>query len=249
VDDLRVEHDGAVLRLTLNAPQYLNAFTTPMVHALADEILGASGVRVAVISGVGRAFSSGARLSKDGANTGILDAAFRLVTAMTTAPFPVIASVDGPAVGIGCSIALAADIVVASERSYFLQAFIRIGLMPDGGATALLAASIGRAQALWLALSGEPISARSAVDRGLIASCIPDRDHAETVQHLVEQLASGPTLAYARTKAAVNLASLPQITNALELERAAQIVLQQSNDYREGVAAFTEKRPAAFRGD
>lgn len=246
--DLEISEDGAVLRLTLNAPERLNAVDTPLIEAMSDAITSHRDVRVAVIRGAGGAFCSGAKLSEDGPNAGILDAAFRLMTAVTTAPFPVIAAVDGPAAGIGCSLALAADLTVASERSYFLQAFIRIGLMPDGGATELLSSSIGRAQALWLAMSGERMPARTALERGLIGACVPDDQFEESVEDLVQRCATGPTMALARTKMAINAASIPHFTRTLELERAGQTSLLSSEDYREGVTAFKAKRPALFHG-
>ncbi|MGM7698985.1 enoyl-CoA hydratase-related protein [Microbacterium sp. A84] len=249
MSELEVERADGVLRLTINAPEQLNAVDTALVHALADEIMRADNVRVAVISGAGTAFCSGARLSDGGPTPGFLDAASRLIQAITTAPYPVVAAVHGPAAGIGCSVALASDIVIASERAYFLQAFVRVGLMPDGGATELLAASIGRSQAMWLAMSGERLTATDALQRGLIAQCLPEEGFSNAVEQVVTRLAAGPTNALARTKTAINLASIPHLSRTLELERSSQTTLLGSADYREGVAAFAQKRTAEFRGE
>lgn len=247
-DELIVDSDGGVLRVTFNAPERLNSVDTPLVHALTDTFLAHRDARVAVIRGAGKAFCAGAKLSTGGPNPGILDAVTRLITAMTSTSYPIVAAVDGPAAGLGCSIALAADLVVASERSYFLQAFVHVGLMPDGGANELLAASIGRARTAWLAMSGEKLPATEAHVWGLIGSCVPDDKHEQAVESLVERLATGPTLALERTKKAINSAAIPTLARTLDYEAAAQTLLLGSDDYREGVAAFSAKRPARFTG-
>jgi len=248
MSELLVDRSDGVLRLTLNAPQFRNAVDTPLLHALADEILADTTPRVAVLRGAGGSFCAGARLSSSGPNPGFLDAAHRLVEALTSAPFPVIAAVDGPTAGVGCSIAYAADLVVAAERSYFLHAFVRIGLMPDGGGAELMAASLGRARALWLALTGARLAAEDAFTMGLIGACVPDDDFDATVEGLVDQLATGPTLGLAQTKAAINQASIPTLAATFDFENSAQTALLASDDYAEGVAAFLAKRTPRFQG-
>lgn len=246
--ELLVANDDGVLRITINAPERLNSLDTPLVHEIADAFLEHAEARVAVITGAGTAFCAGAKLSTDGPNPGILDAVTRLITAMTASSYPIVAGVDGPAAGLGCSIALAADLTVASARSYFLQAFVRVGLMPDGGAHELLSASIGRARASWLAMSGEKLPALEAHAWGLIAACLPDGEYADFLETLVQRLATGPTLALARTKKALNAVTMPGLARTLDYENAAQTLLLGSADYREGVAAFAAKRPAEFHG-
>ncbi|GAA3525309.1 enoyl-CoA hydratase [Aeromicrobium panaciterrae] len=245
--ELLVDCTDAVLRLTIDAPERLNAVDTPLVDALAEALLDHPDVRAAVLSGSGRAFSSGAKISAT-PNEGFLDAATRLVGAMTSARYPVVAAVDGPAAGFGCSIALAADLTVASQRSYFMLAFVKIGLMPDGGATALVAASVGRARAMRLAMLGEKLSAQQAQLEGLIAMCVPDDRFTDEVEALVTALSQGPTGALGRIKTAVNHASVPTLTSSLQLEHEFQDELQKTQDYREGTSAFKAKRQPEFRG-
>ena len=149
---------------------------------------------------------------------------------------------------MGCSAALACDLVVAAESASFLLAFARIGLMPDGGATATVAASVGRARAMRMALLGEAMPAREAYDAGLVSHIAPDADFDETVSKLVRRLVSGPPLAFAATKKAVNAATLPVLEDALERERTGQTVLLRTSDVAEGMRAFGEKRRPVFRG-
>lgn len=248
MSDILVDRTGGVLRITLNRPERLNSLDTAMVDAISDALADAQGVRVAVITGEGRAFCAGAVMAKDAVNPGILDAIDRIIHTITGAPFPVIAAVNGIAAGVGCSIAVASDLVVAKSSSYFLQAFINIGLMPDGAANELLAASVGRARAMKLVLGGEKLPAPEAEAMGLISHCVPDEEFDATVEALVEKFSNGPTLAYARTKAAVNAASIPTITQTLAREAEGQTALAATSDHAEGVAAFVEKRTASFTG-
>src|SRR5699024_1132548 len=144
----------------------------------------------------------------------------RFIRTIVASPRPVVARVNGPAAGIAMSIALSADLCIAAESAYFLQAFVNIGLMPDGGATELVSASIGRARAQQMALSGEKMPARDAADIGLISQSVPDDELDSVVDPLVSGLAAGPTLAYAQTKAAINANTLSHLVETLERELA-----------------------------
>jgi enoyl-CoA hydratase len=227
-----------------------------MADRLAEEVEQAAArddVRVVVLRGTGPAFSAGADLSGDNAHENFdvtsLDRANRIIRAITSLPKPCVAAVNGVAAGVGCSAALACDLVVAAESASFLLAFARIGLMPDGGATATVAASVGRARAMRMALLGEAMPAREAYDAGLVSHLVPDADFDQTVSQLVRRLAAGPPLAHAATKKAVNAATLDRLEDALERERAGQTVLLRTADVAEGMRAFGERRRAVFRGE
>ena len=178
IEGLLVEMQSDILRITFNRPDRLNSLSAEIVHVVADTIdaAPAQGARVVVLTGAGRAFSSGADVGADGAPPGLdtLDAGNRLVTSITLSPTPVVAAVNGIAAGIGCSIALAADLAIASESAGFMLAFTKIGLMPDGGASLFVPAAAGRARAMRMALLAEKISAKTAAEWGLIAEVVPD---------------------------------------------------------------------------
>lgn len=176
-----------------------------------------------------------------------LDAANRVATTVRDFPRPVIAAVNGAAAGVGVSLALACDLTVASESSYFLLAFTRIGLMPDGGATALVAASVGRARAMRMALLAERLPAAEALAAGLIADVYADDDFDARVDELAARLADGPVDAYAATKHAINATTLTELDGALGREFDGQMQLLAGPDFREGVRAFEQKRKADFR--
>jgi enoyl-CoA hydratase len=252
VDGLLVERGAGVLRITFNRPERLNSLSAEILHAVADAVDGVpdDGTRVIVLTGAGRAFSSGADVGADGAPPGLdtLDAANRLVVALTHAPAPVVAAVNGIAAGVGCSIALAADLAIAKESAGFMLAFTRIGLMPDGGASLLVPASVGRARAMRMALLAEKVSATTALEWGMIAAVVPDADFDDETDRMVAQLAAGPPLALAATKDAVNAASMSLLGAILQAERDGQGPLLESADFREGMAAFQEKRAARFTG-
>ena len=247
--------DG-VLRLTLNRPEVFNALTGEMADEVAAVIEGATArhdVRVIVLTGTGPAFSTGADISGAEAHEGFdvtaLDRANRIIRAIVGVDKPVVAAVNGVAAGVGCSAALAADIIVATESASFLLAFARIGLMPDGGATATVAAAMGRARAMRMALLAEPLGARDAYDAGLVTHVVADDEFEEQVAKIVGRLAGGPPLAFAATKRAINAATLDQLEGALERERTGQTLLLGTDDVAEGMRAFGEKRKPTFRGE
>lgn len=251
--DLRVE-DGA-LWVTLNRPEVFNALSGAMADELAALLEDATAridVRVVVLTGAGPAFSTGADISgtdpHEPLDVTALDRANRIIRAIVGLDKPVVAAVNGIAAGVGCSAALAADIVVATESATFLLAFARIGLMPDGGATATVAASIGRARAMRLGLLAEPLTAREAFDAGLVTHVAADGDFEATVATIVRRLATSAPLAMAATKKAVNAATLHQLESALERERSGQSLLLRTDDAAEGMRAFREKRRPAFGG-
>ena len=250
VSTVLVETTGAIGRITLNAPERLNAVDPQMCGVVSDAVRAFDvdpAVRVIALTGAGRGFCSGAPLSADGADMGTLDAGAELVRAVLASRTPVVALVNGVAAGIGVPMALACDHVVASDAASFVLAFTRIGLMPDGGATALVAASIGRARAMRLAMTGEKLPAVIAAEWGLIAHCVPAESFQARGEELLAAFAVGATTALAEVKLAVNAASV-DIEGALAREEVGQISLSHTQDYREGVAAFLAKRPADFTG-
>ncbi len=254
--DLDITLERGVLRLVLNRPEHLNAMTAEMADRLAEELEGAQvrdDVRVVLLTGAGAGFCSGADLSGADAHENFdvssLDRANRIVRAIVRLSKPCVAAVNGVAAGVGCSAAHACDLVVAADSARFVLAFARIGLMPDGGATATVAAAIGRARAMRLALLGEALTAREAYDAGLVSHLAEDEGFPATVESLLETLTAGPPLAYAATKKAVNAATLPALEDALARERDGQTVLLRTSDAAEGMRAFGERRRPRFRGE
>jgi enoyl-CoA hydratase len=254
-DDLLVDLRDGALWLTFNRPEAFNAFSGELSVALAERLEDASHrdeVRVVVLTGTGPAFSAGADISGEDAHERFdvraLDAANRIIRAVTGCAKPVVAAVNGVAAGVGCSTALAADLVVATESATFLLAFARIGLMPDGGTSATVVASVGRQRAMRMALLAEPLTAREALDAGLASHVAPDEEFLTLVDKIVRRLAKGAPLAQAATKKAVNAATLDQLEPALERERSGQTVLLRTDDAAEGMRAFSERRRPDFRG-
>jgi enoyl-CoA hydratase/carnithine racemase len=250
------EHDGAILRITIAKPARMNAIDYPAMIALGDAIIAAGedpAVRVIVLTGEGKAFCTGADLAASGeaAAAGItpemtMDGANRLVRAIVEAPVPVIARVNGAAAGIGASLAIAADITYATEDAYLLLAFINIGLMPDGGASALVGAAAGRAVAAEMALLGERLPARAAKEAGLITAVVTADELDAKVEAAARKLSEGPRRAQELTKRAVNAATLTALDGALDREKEGQVELLSSADFIEGVTAMLTKRKPVF---
>jgi enoyl-CoA hydratase len=253
VPGLSVTLAGGVLSVTIDRADSLNSLTTPVLTGIADAVEYAAGdprVRVVRLGGAGRGFSSGAGISgddaADGVPTEIVVAANRAVRAITALPRPVVAVVQGPAAGVGVSLALACDLVLASEKAFFLLAFTKIGLMPDGGASALVAAAIGRIRAMRLALLAERLPAADALAHGLVSAVYPAEEFDAEVNNVLAGLLAGPAAALARTKQAVNAATLTELDGALDREYVGQSTLLFANDFREGIRAFQERRAPNF---
>ncbi|GAA4554621.1 enoyl-CoA hydratase-related protein [Pseudonocardia xishanensis] len=241
--------EGAAVRLELARPDVLNAVDKPLLTALTQAIdrHGADpAVRVIVIAGQGRAFCAGADIRAD--DQVLVEAASGLIRSITNARVPVVAAVHGLAAGLGVSLVLACDFALLARSASLTLAFTRIGLMPDGGATALLAATVGRTRAMRIALLADRIEAELAESWGLVTSVHPDDGLDAAVADVVDRLGRGPGLAYAQTKKVLNLLSIGQLEQAFEAEEAGQRVLAASADFREGVTAFAERRRAQFTG-
>jgi len=260
---LKVAIEGDVAVLTLNDPATLNAANHGMTRALTAALehiaYGELAVRAAVLTGEGRAFCSGANLSASGSGSmpsgdgrrdvgeTLREVYNPLVNALRDLPCPIVAAVNGPAVGIGCAFALMADLVLAAESAYFQLSFNRIGLVPDGGSTYLLPRLIGKARAMEMALLGERVSARQALEWGLINRCVPDADLGSSALALAKQLAAGPmSLRLIRRTMWASLDA--GWAEQLDVEIDAQREAGYSHDFAEGVTAFREKRPAVFQG-
>ncbi|WP_102143188.1 enoyl-CoA hydratase [Mycobacterium hubeiense] len=242
--------DG-ILRLTLNRPDKLNAVDTPMLNELRerlDESADDASVRAVLLTGAGRAFCSGGDLT-GGDTEGAVLAANAVVRAVTDLPKPVVAGVHGPAVGFGCPLALACDLVVAARSAYFQLAFSKVGLMLDGGASMLLPASIGRARAARMALTAEKISAATAFDCGMISHVVDDADFETELGEVIRAVAAGPTQSYRWIKRALAAATLSDLERVQALEADGQQRLVETSDFAEGVRAFRDRRPAEFRGE
>lgn len=249
MNGISVERNDAVLRLRLDRPEKLNAVDTPMLDELSAHIRGAGSddsVRAVLLTGAGRAFCSGGDLT-GGDTAGAAEAANRVVRAIVGLPKPVVAGVNGAAVGFGCPLALACDLVVAAPTAYFQLAFIRVGLMPDGGASALLPGLIGRARTARMAMTAEKVSAATAFDWGMIAYLTGD-DYQSVLADVVRSVSSGPTLAFGWTKRALAAATLGALEPVQAIEAEGQLALIGTADFREGARAFRERRRPEFGG-
>ena len=251
--------DG-IARLTLNRPDKLNSFTVAMhleVREALAQIKADPSVRVLVLTGAGRSFCAGQDLGDravaPGAAAVDLGASVEkyyapLVLGLRNLPVPVICAVNGVAAGAGANLALAADIVIAAKSASFVEAFCRLGLVPDTGGTYFLPRLIGTARAMGLAMLGEKLSAERAESWGLIWKCVEDDAFKAEVDSLAQHFATAPTKGLARTKQALHASPANTLEQQLDLERDFMRDLGYSQDYREGVTAFTEKRAPKFQG-
>jgi 2-(1,2-epoxy-1,2-dihydrophenyl)acetyl-CoA isomerase len=258
-DTVNVLRRDGELRIELNRPEAMNAWNLQFGADMLDALrrAGSDDVRAVVITGAGRAFSSGADL-KAGFEptpeghpdvlTPLHERYHPIIAGLRALPKPVLAAVNGPAVGIGCSLALACDLVVARESAYFLLAFVNIGLIPDGGSSVLVPERIGFTRASEMALLGERIDATKAVEWGLANRAVPDAEFDAEIDALAQRLAAGPTRAYAAMKQQLNTWLFDRMAGQLELEARLQQQSAASPDFREGVLAFLQKRPPAFTG-
>jgi 2-(1,2-epoxy-1,2-dihydrophenyl)acetyl-CoA isomerase len=256
-----VEQSGGVARVTLNRPDALNAWTPELGRELLASLRAVAGdpsARVVVLTGAGRAFSAGADVKNPRELTpgGDPDLSTRLreiynpiVLELRTMRKPAIAAVNGVAAGIGCSLALACDLIVAAESAYFLQAFVRLGVVPDAGGAHHLAARVGPARAAELAMLGERLPAARALEWGVVNRVVADDELGGVVDELATRLAEGPTVALGNIKRVLDgPGGVDALRAQLEFEAALQQEHAATADYAEGVAAFKAKRPARFTG-
>lgn len=262
-ETIEVERRGAAVTIRLNRPDALNALNHTMISELLTALreTGADdAVRAVCLTGTGRGFSSGADLKDVGGRPmtpeGHPDLAGPMrelyspvVSTIRAMPKPVVAAVNGGAAGIGCSIALACDLVVLHADAYLLLAFVHISLVPDGGALAFIASRVGAARAHEMAMLGERVSAAKALDWGLANRVLAEPEFAAGVTALVDQLAAGPTRSYAGSKRQLNAWLYPGLDDQLELEAVVQQEMAATTDFTEGVMAFLQKRPPAFTGN
>jgi 2-(1,2-epoxy-1,2-dihydrophenyl)acetyl-CoA isomerase len=262
-ETVNVHRHRAAATIELNRPETLNAWNAQLGHDLLAAVTAVAedeGVRAVVITGAGRAFSAGADLRdlsgrEERTPQGVPDVRrvlteryHPIITTIRTMPKPVLAAVNGPAVGIGLSLALASDLVMAAESAYLLLAFVNIGLVPDGGSSLFVPTRVGFARATEMAMLGERVPAAQALDWGLVNRVVPDDAFATEVAALRDRLAAGPTRSYAGTKRQLNHWLYARMEEQLELEADIQQEMAGSPDFAEGVTAFIQKRPPAFEG-
>jgi 2-(1,2-epoxy-1,2-dihydrophenyl)acetyl-CoA isomerase len=259
-ESILYQNADGIARITLNRPDRLNSFTSSMHAELRDALaqLAAGGdARVVLLTGEGRGFCAGQDLSDRAVAPGdapvdlgaSIEQNYRpLVLALRHLPLPVVCAVNGVAAGAGANIALACDVVIAARSASFIQAFCRIGLVPDSGGTFFLPRLVGSARAMGLALFGDKLSAADAAAWGLIWKCVDDAEFPATVDAMLAQLAQAPTSGLAAIKRALHASAGNSLEQQLDLERDLQRALGNGADYREGVTAFLEKRPPRFTG-
>jgi 2-(1,2-epoxy-1,2-dihydrophenyl)acetyl-CoA isomerase len=259
-ESIRLDMADGVATLTLNRPDRLNSFTVAMhaeVRSALDQVATAPGVRCLVLTGAGRGFCAGQDLADRAVAPGgagvDLGASIEqyykpLLLRLRSLPMPTIAAVNGVAAGAGANIPFACDVVYAARSASFIQSFSKLGLVPDCGGTWWLPRLVGPARAMGLTLLGDKLPAAQAEEWGLIWRCVEDDELMPTVMAAARQLAAGPTRGYLRTRQAIEASMLSSLSDALDLERDFQRELGASADYREGVAAFSEKRTARFTG-
>ncbi|WP_336082023.1 enoyl-CoA hydratase [Nocardia sp. SSK8] len=257
-ESVLIQEEHGVLRLTIDRQARMNAIDLATMDELGELIAAAHTrpeVRVIVLTGAGKAFCTGADLAAAAAAGGneaaperIMDSANGVIRAIVDSPLPVIARVNGPAAGVGTSIVLAADLIYAADTAYLLLPFTSIGLMPDGGATAMVAAAMGRARAAEMALLGARLPAPEAAAAGLITRSLPAAELDAEIDAVAAKLAAGPRRALELTKAAINAATLAELDAALDREKKGQSELLVSPDFLEGMTAMLTRRPPRFAG-
>ena len=259
-ETVHLHRRGGATRIELNRPDALNAWNKQFgvdLLAAVKRCRDDDSIRAVLITGAGRGFSSGADLKagfeplhngKPDVHTTLTERYHPIMTGLREMPKPVVTSVHGPAVGIGCSLALVADLILASESAYFLLAFVNIGLVPDGGSSLFLPARIGFTRAIEMAMLGERVPAAQALEWGLVNRVHPDGELEAAADELIDRLAAGPTNSYAGTKRQINRWVYSGMHDQLALEAEIQQEMAQSEDFLEGVTAFVEKRPARFSG-
>ena len=256
----KLDIEGPVAILTLNHPEVMNAVSPEMLGGLMKALEAVedpkNGVRCLVMTGAGRGFCAGANLQPSGGAGGARDAGLVLETGyhpflrrLRELPMPFVSAVNGAAAGVGMSFALMADLVLCARSSYFLQAFRRIGLVPDGGSTWLLPRLVGRARAMELSLMGEKLPAEKALEWGLVNRVFEDEELMKNSKELARDLAGGPTLALGLIRRLYWESADNSYEEQLNLERQMQRRAGASADFQEGVRAFLEKRPAKFKGE
>ncbi|MDG6079251.1 2-(1,2-epoxy-1,2-dihydrophenyl)acetyl-CoA isomerase [Erythrobacter litoralis] len=256
-ETIKASRDNAVLTVTLNRPERLNACPPQMAEELFAAVTDLGDARAVLLKGEGRAFCSGADLASNARSTqtggerakASLSRYYNpLIQALTNLPVPVVAQVQGPAAGVGCSIALTADFVIAGKSGYFLQAFVNIGLVPDGGSSWMLPRLIGSAQAARMMMLGEKVHAEEAERIGLIYRCVEDDALESDARALAERLANGPTVALGAMKQVMRQGLQADLATTLSAEAEAQRQAGNTQDAAEGAMAFLQKRKAEFKG-
>ncbi|WP_162654741.1 2-(1,2-epoxy-1,2-dihydrophenyl)acetyl-CoA isomerase PaaG [Lentilitoribacter sp. Alg239-R112] len=258
-ETILTEQIGNLVKITLNRPDRLNSFNDEMHLALRKALESArdNGARAVLLTGAGRGFCAGQDLgdrdpskmdTPPDLGTTIANFYNPLVRLIRSLDIPIICAVNGVAAGAGANIALACDIVVATESAKFIQSFAKVGLVPDGGGSWSLTKLLGEARAKALAMTAEPLSAIQAAEWGLIWKALPDETFIKDAEALAIQMANGPTVGLGMTKKAIQAAHTNSLDEQLELEAKSQKLCGETSDYAEGVSAFLEKRAANFAG-
>lgn len=259
-ETVNLQRAGGAARIELNRPEKMNAWEATLTRdllAALERVAADDELRAVVLTGAGRGFCSGADLSAGfdplpsghpDLQTSLRERYHPVIMGIRELPKPVVAAVNGGAVGVGCSLALACDLLLAAESAYFLLAFVNIGLVPDGGSSAFIPARAGLARAAEMAMLGERVHAPKALDWGLVNAVHPDDELQAAADALAQRLAAGPTRSYAGAKRQLNAWLYARLAQQLELEAEIQQEQALTQDFVEGVTAFLQKRPAAFHG-